>query len=283
MWCRTNRLTLALAAAATSLISERSAETVAQEPTARIAALSSETADHHPLDPAIEMARSSLSHLQNHVDDYTALFVKRCRVDGELPPMTFARLKLRNGKYADDRIVTPMSVYLDFLRPSSSRGREVIWVEGRNNGKLAAHHGGFANVATLWLDPEGYLAMRGQRYPVTDIGIENLLQKILERCQHDRRHGVCQVDFQDTKIGEVACTRVEVTHPEPRPEFSYYQARVYFDKALQLPIRYEATSWPTEPGGDPVVEEEYSYLRLQLNVGLTDEDFDPENPQYRFR
>jgi len=258
--------------------------TVAQEPEVRVAAIAREATVNHPLDPAIEVARESLRHIQTNVDDYTALFVKRCRVDGDLPPMTFAHLKMRNGKYDEGRVVTPMSVYLDFLKPSSTRGREVIWVEGQNNGKLAAHHGGFANVATLWLDPNGYLAMRGQRYPVTDIGIENLLKKIIERCQHDRQLGACDVQiFRDAKIGKVPCTMVQVTHPEPRPNLSYYRARVYFDNELNVPIRYDSTTWPTEPDGDPVIQEEYTYLRVKLNVGLTDEDFDTENPKYRFR
>ncbi|MGN6136394.1 MAG: DUF1571 domain-containing protein, partial [Aureliella sp.] len=37
-----------------------------------------------------------------------------------------------------------------------------------------------------------------------------------------------------------------------------------------------------EPGDPPPLEEEYTYLDVQLNVGLKDIDFDPENPAYNF-
>ena len=118
----------------------------------------------HPLDPALKMTRDSLKYMQQEIHDYTALFVKRCRVGGELSPMTYAEVKILNPR---PQRRTPMSVYLKFLKPSSVRGREVIWVDGRNEGKLIAHESGFKNFVSLKLDPNGYLAMRGQRRPIT--------------------------------------------------------------------------------------------------------------------
>jgi hypothetical protein len=240
-------------------------------------------ADSHPLDPALEMVRESLSHMQSNVQDYTALFAKRCRVDGELAAMTFARVKIRNPRPAGASPKTPMSVYLDFVKPSSVRGREVIWVDGRNEGKLIAHETGMANFVSLRLDPNGYLAMRGQRRPITEIGIENLLKKIIERGELDRQYGECDVKFfRNAKLGDMQCTMLQVTHPLRRPYFDFYQARIYFSESLKLPVRYESWSWPATSGGDPVLEEEYNYLKVKVNVGLTDLDFDPENRAYRF-
>ena len=37
----------------------------------------------HPIDPALEMVHSSLQTMRQRVDDYSAIFVKRCRVEGE--------------------------------------------------------------------------------------------------------------------------------------------------------------------------------------------------------
>ena len=34
---------------------------------------------------------------------------------------------------------------MKFLKPESAKGREAIWVEGRNNGKIAAHEAGLKN------------------------------------------------------------------------------------------------------------------------------------------
>jgi len=236
------------------------------------------------LDAAIELARESLSHIQQNVNDYTALFVNRCRVNGTLPPLQFAKVKIRNRKFADGQIVTPMSVYLDFLKPTSVRGREVIWVEGRNDGKLVAHETGVSGLINVNLDPHGMIAMRGQRYPITDIGIENLVAKVIETGLRDRQYGECDVQFfRDAKIGTAKCIMLQVTHPVKRDHFDFYQARVYFDENLKVPIRYESWSWPKTPGGKPVLEEEYMYLKIALNVGLTDQDFDIANPAYRFR
>jgi hypothetical protein len=51
---------------------------------------------------------------------------------------------------------------------------------------------------------------------------------------------------------------------------------------LNIPIRYVAYDWPAREGAKPEVLEEYNYLDLKVNVGLTDADFDPRNPSYNF-
>ncbi len=238
----------------------------------------------HPLEPALLIARASLDNIRTNVEDYTALFAKRCRVDGELPATQFAKVKIRNPRFQDGAIVTPMSVYLDFLKPASVKGREVIWVQGRNDGKLIAHDGGYRNLFSLNLDPKGMLAMRGQRHPITDIGIENLAAKVIETAERDLQYGECEVSFShDAKIGNTECTMVQVIHPTRRDHFDFYRARVYFDKARNIPIRYASWSWPETVDGEPVLEEEYTYLRVALNTGLSDLDFDSTNPAYRFR
>ena len=238
----------------------------------------------HPLDPALKMARASLHHIQANVHDYSALFVKRCRVDGILPELQYANVKIRNRKSRDGNVITPMAAYLGFLKPDSVKGREVIWVEGQNEGNLIAHETGIKGMMNFHLDPNGYLAMRGQRHPITDIGIENLVAKLIETGERDHQHGECQVQFyQNAKIGDAPCTMLEVIHPVRRPHFDFYRARVYFDNNLNMPIRYESWSWPTTAGGEPVLEEEYTYLRVKVNIGLTDRDFDISNPNYRFQ
>jgi hypothetical protein len=238
----------------------------------------------HPIDPALEIVTDSLKHVRSNVDDYSALFVKRCRVNGVLPPLQFARVKIRNRKNEDDQIRTPFSVYLDFLKPSDVKGREVIWIEDANDGDMVVHQGGMASFLTLNIDPEGTLAMRGQRYSVKEVGIEKLLEKIISTGYQDRQHGECDVKIHhDKAFGKINCTVLEITHPIRRDHFRFHRAVVYFDNNLRLPIRYQAWTWPESPGGTPVLDEEYSYFRLQVNVGLSDTDFDPANPDYRFR
>ena len=58
----------------------------------------------------------------------------------------------------------------------------------------------------------------------------------------------------------------------------------FIDTGLMIdpPVRYAAYGWPAVPGGEPQLLEEYTYFNITLNVGLTDEDFSPDNPNYNF-
>ena len=247
-------------------------------------AVSHKTRPPHPIDPALEMAYASLQHIREHVNDYSAIFAKRCRVDGVLPEMQYANIKVRNRKTVEGKIAIPLSVYLNYLKPSDVKGREVVWVETKNDGNLIVHEAGIKGMINVTLDPNGYLAMRNQRYPITEIGIENLVVKLIETGIRDRQHGECEIQFyHNSKIGDAECTMLEVIHPVKRDYFDFYRARVYFDKNLNMPIRYESWSWPTTADGPPVLEEEYTYLRVATNIGLTDIDFDISNPAYNFR
>lgn len=87
---------------------------------------------------------------------------------------------------------------------------------------------------------------------------------------------------EDQTVGSRPCTVIETTHPHHRPEFMFHQVRVYIDRDLGLPIRFEAYDWPTSPESAPELLEEYTYTNLKLNIGLTDLDFDVSNTNYAF-
>jgi hypothetical protein len=75
---------------------------------------------------------------------------------------------------------------------------------------------------------------------------------------------------------------IESSHPRRHPGFLYHTVKLYIDQAHGLPVRFEAYDWPKHPGGNPELVEEYTYLKLQTNVGLAERDFDAANPQYSF-
>ncbi len=174
----------------------------------------------HPLDEALRIAQEGLNNIRTNVRDYTATLAKRERVGDTVGNYEYMFIKVRNQKVRDGRVETPFSVYLSFLKPTDVKGREVIYVEGRNDSKLVAHEGGTKGrfLPTVWLDPMGTLAMRGNRYPITQIGIENLIVQLLERGARDRQHPDIQVEFrQNAKINDRTCTVVIIRHPEQRP------------------------------------------------------------------
>jgi hypothetical protein len=237
----------------------------------------------HPLDTCLEVARLGLQNIRDNVKDYTATLIKRERIDGELKEEEFLFVKIREQKKSGETITTPQSVYLKFLAPNSVAGREVIYVHGRNDNRLIAHGNGFTSLITLNLKPDEKFAMAGNRYPLTEIGIETLALRMLEKGRRDRNFGECNVQIhRQALIDDRACTRIEIIHPVKRDHFEFHMAEIFIDDQYNVPVRYASYSWPSSPGGEPILEEEYTYRDLKLNVGLTDADFDKDNPEYHY-
>src|SRR4029453_13542776 len=163
----------------------------------------------HPLDPALQTAQEALTRIRATVDDYTATMIKRERIKGVLGDYEYMFTKIRNRKGEGEQITRPLSVYLKFLKPDNIKGREVLWVEGQNNNKLRAHEGGIIPIPAVWLDPNGALAMRGNLHPIYDIGIENLVIKLIEKGEAVRKLGPenCEVwTTEDAKVNGRVCT-----------------------------------------------------------------------------
>ena len=247
--------------------------------------------DVHALDPVLDFARTALrNHIENH-NDYTAVLAKRELVGGKLIPESKMAMKLKYGPpISSDKSERSVSVYLKSLEPKSQAGREVIWVQGRNDNKLTAHEAGLLGMISVDLMPESRLAMAGNRYPITEIGLEKLLGKLIERGERDRKLGPAIVrTTENIHLGDRNCRLIEIVHEsktvaldDRTVEFEFYLAQIFFDLDLLLPLKYASFSWPKSDGGAPELLEEYTYMDLKLNVGLGQKDFDTKNPAYRF-
>lgn len=208
------------------------------------------------------------------VKDYACLLEKRERIQGRAVPRFRAIYRMRNR---------PLSIYLKFLEPKP--GREAIYVAGKNQGKALVHDVGLGKLlaGTLHLDPLGAMAMEDCRHPITEAGIGHLIEMIAERWAIELRPEECRLRFQnDVRLDERECLAIESIHTKRMSGDFFERVRVTFDDALELPIRFEAYEWPSNPGGDPVLVEDYIYHDLKLNVGLGDLDFDPNNRAYSF-
>ncbi len=236
----------------------------------------------HPLDEAITVAYRGLKNFRENVRDYSAILVKRERVKDKLLDPEYAQIKVRSPIETETERV-PLSIYLKFLKPKACSGREVIWVEGRNQGRLCVHEGsGMLGLKTFNLDPTGWLAMQGNRYPVYEAGLENLMVKLIEKAERDRKAGDCEVVYRKgAKLNGRLCSTIEVTHPVNKAPYDFHKAKVFIDDEYKLPIRYSAHLWP-EAGGKPRLLEEYTYLNVKLNLGFGDADFDPGNKAYNY-
>ena len=236
------------------------------------------TATEHPLMPVIRWAERERPNIAA-IKDYTAVMHKQENIGGKVQGAQVMEIKVRHQ---------PFSVYTKFRFPQDLNGQQAIYVDGQNDNKLIAHGVGIQRRAgTLRLDPNGFLAMQNQRYPITEMGILNLVDKLLEVGYADSKFGECEVAYYEgVKVGTGPsareCTEIRVTHPVPRQNFRFHIARIFVDKELNIPIRYESYDWPRREGETPMLIEAYTYTNLQMNVGLTDADFDPANPAYNF-
>jgi hypothetical protein len=230
-------------------------------------------AKEHPLVPAINLIRERCIPALNQIQDYEALFTKRELIQGKLITQTML-LRVREK---------PFSVYA--LYGGENQGREILFVNGANNNQLLAHEGsGFKSVVgTLQLDPRSETAMAENRYPVTHIGMRNLVSQVLQQWEAETRFGEIEVKYYpNAKLGEEACEVIQSLHPHPRDEFRFHDCRLYIDAKTQLPIRIENYTWPTQANPRPQLVEEYTYTKIRPNVGLADADFDRRNPKYKF-
>jgi hypothetical protein len=225
----------------------------------------------HPLAPALKLAAESREAL-NAVQNYTAVFYKEELVGRRMIKQTMD-LKLREK---------PFSVYLYFQAPH--RGREVIFVEGQNRGNLLVHEEGVKGiVGTVELLPTSPKAMDENRYPVSRLGLAKMLDSITSQWELESKFGETDVKFfPDAKVGQIPCQVIESSHPQPRKQFKFHITRLYLDKQTKLPIRVEQFAWPARSGESAPMIEMYMYGNLKTNAGLTEVDFSPRNPAYRF-
>ncbi len=234
-------------------------------------ATSRQARPEHPLAPAIRLAKESLASAQK-LGNYQAELIKK-EAFGRRMVTQKMRIKVRHQ---------PFSVYLFYHEPA--KGREVIFVEGKNAGNLLAHETGFsAMLGTLKLRPTSSTAMSDNKYPITKIGIEKMTDVVIKQWEMESRYLGTEVKFfKNAKIGELACLAIETTHEKPTRQFKYKTTRLWIDKKTNLPIRVEQFGFPRDARAKAPLVEQYTYLRLRPNVGLTDVDFSEDNPKYRF-
>lgn len=224
----------------------------------------------HPLANAIRYAQSCLKKVEA-LPGYEASFTKREVVGRSLISQKM-KLKIRHD---------PFSVYLFFENPNN--GREVIFVDGRNNGNLLAHDVGLKGlIGTLELSPTGNQAMSENRHPITKAGISNLVTALIAQWELESKYGETDVKyFKDAKLADMTCRVVESSHPRPRNQFKFHKTRLWVDEETGFPVRVQQYGFPVA-GGKPPLIEDYTFMDIRTRTDFADRDFDPANPKYNF-
>ena len=202
------------------------------------------------------------------VRDYTALFRKRERINGEWRSEEIVFLKFQK----------PFKVYMRWL-PGPHEGREAIYVEGANDNKVLIHEAeGFARFFVVILDPGGWRVLEDSRHPFTEIGIGRLIERVGRDARRAWAKGELHlVDHGRDRIQGREVRQVEGILPrDPRAGYTSYRMILAIDEGNGLPINASLYD------RDNLLMGEYSYSSLRLNPGLGEADFDSSNPAYNF-
>ena len=225
----------------------------------------------HPLMPALRHAKTCLEKAQE-MSGYECTFSKKEVVGNELISQTM-KMKVRHE---------PFSVYMYFTEPS--KGREVIFVEGKNDNKLQVHETGLAAlIGTLSLAPEDSRVMAENRYPITRAGLKKMLESLVQQWEEETKYGETEVKyFQDAKVGDYKCRVIESSHPQPRKQFKFHMTRLWIDEKSGLAVRVQQFGFPKKKDAKPPMLEDYAFTSIKPEVRLSDRDFDVNNPSYNY-
>ena len=203
----------------------------------------------------------------SRVESYVAVFHKQERIRGKLTQAETMLFKFKK----------PYKVYMKWIKEPYN-GRESLYVEGCNKNLIKVHECALLGL-DLNLDPRGSLVMKGSRHPITDSGIENVVNLIGRELRKGIKKGEISIrkQVEETIYGRDT-RKIEVVFPESSARGYYcYRAVINIDVESELPIRVQIFDW------DDRLVENYGYEAVALNAGLTDADFDPRNPAYGFR
>jgi len=207
--------------------------------------------------------------------DYTATFLKQERVDGVLGDLETIELKLRHK---------PFSVYMKWIE-GGDVGRQVLFVEGQNEGKLQVRLGGVkSRLPVIKLEPTGSMAMQESRHPITEMGILELASQIHKYRSRDcsLKRGVRWEMLPNQRHLDRDCDCWIVEYDSREIEPVYRKTITYIDKELALPISVRNYGWPEEEidAGDVTALDEatlieyYGYTDIRFETRLSDADFD---------
>ena len=210
----------------------------------------------------LQVLQAGLNRLEG-CDGYTASFYRQERVDGELLDPETMELKVRHEPY---------SVFLEW--PDARR--QASYVTGENDNKLLVRSRGLLSaVGTMKLDPEGSMALRESRYPITQVGLLPLTKCLITHYERDLKQAAgIRCDLQEVIEHQRPCLQFTIVYASSELDETYQKSIVCIDKELSLPISVRNFGW-TESTEEPLeLIEHYAYSNLDLNCQLSRPDFE---------
>lgn len=179
------------------------------------------------------MVIERMARAYDGIQDYTAVFLKRERVNGTLSPLEKIELRFQE----------PFKLYLAWLAPHA--GRVVAYVEGENNNKILVNPGGLLRFMRLALDPTSPLVTRHSHHTVRDAGLRKTIERLVHEYERGRQEGQLTLTFQgyDEVDGRPAYHLAFVCSADKTAGYYAQRGDIWVDAEYFLPTRLYFYDW----------------------------------------
>jgi outer membrane lipoprotein-sorting protein len=198
-----------------------------------------------------------MRHAYNGIQDYTALFLKRERINGTLQELETIEFRFQE----------PFKLYMAWQEPH--KGRALTYIEGENNNKMLVKPGGLLQFVHLSLDPDSPLATRNAHHTVRQAGLRHTIDLLMREYQRGMQQGQMQIAFRGyAEVDERPTYHIEFVGPKDKKAGYYaYRGEIWIDQEHFLPTKLHIYDW------DNQLYEDYEYRQLRLNPDLGPEAF----------
>lgn len=206
-------------------------------------------------------------NLMKGVDAYTAVFVREEQIDGKMRKPETLFMKFRR----------PFSVYMKWIK-EPNKGREVLYIRGKNNNHLKVHIGGLLNLflPAINIAPDSPHVLRNTRHPITMAGFDSMLDSLIGQYELAKKRGHLTTVYHGIeKLHGSETYKFERILPKDKG-YICWKLILNIDKGSGLPVKVQVYNWDNE------MVERYTYHTVTLNAPLTDKDFDSRNKEYGF-
>ncbi|MBR5710746.1 MAG: DUF1571 domain-containing protein [Thermoguttaceae bacterium] len=225
----------------------------------------------------INDARLRFETINRQFGAYACIVTMRETVGGKLQETRRAQMIFR---------AEPFSVYMKYITPDDIVGREIVYVEGHNNGRIIVTKGGFRPALahiTRAIKTDSQLAHSESNHSLKELGIASMMKQLLDVAHSTEQFPDCKIEFfENASIDNRACTVIQITHEPKSDVFPFYKGQVFIDNQYQVPVRFVCYNWP-DSSGVATIREEFTYTNIIPNISVTDADFDYRNPRYEFK
>lgn len=213
--------------------------------------------------------------------EFATAIEKMAGISEQLQSCTYT---LHSVEYIGGKLGDPKQMTVKFRRDldvvlqfgGAQEGRVVLYRgPDWNEGRFRVDPGGFA--PKLSLHPDGRLAKRGNRHTIQDAPMTALVDKIVGDAERVRDHQRWKPDVKDlgtdTLRGEPTHCYESTLPKGEDPTLYAHKVKICIHPETGLPNGIRV--WDIEDGELRMVEQ-YEYIDVRINPGLSDADFAPE-------